>query len=243
MKRVALLLLALGAGGSGAAALADTSTAPDGTSVTLRARHSQQLPSGNRVRLGTTVSLAVKLDPANSLGAISGLQVVLPRGMRMQRSAFPRCRARRLERQGPDGCPEGSAVGKGELSYFPTGAAGGTPSESNRAPITAFNGGRKAFLLYVVPPQRAPVTMRFEVKARGRLLSFKAPSGTLLAPSVSAIGFASFRLNIGRQRREGGVRRHFISNPRSCNGGYEWLLRLEMDRGEVTLSDVAPCRG
>jgi hypothetical protein len=243
VKRVALLLLGLAAAGTGAAALADSSPAPDGTSASLRVRHSQQLPSGNRVRLGTSVTLAVKLDPANSLGAIAGVQILLPRGMRMHRSEFPRCRQIRLEQEGPAGCPAGAAVGKGRLSYFLTGAAGGTPSRRSRAPIRAFNGRADTFLLHVDPPEGPAVTMRFNIRARGRLLSFRAPRALVLVPGASQVRYASLRLEIGRQRRGRGARRHFLTNPRACNGGYEWLMRLEMERGKVTLGDVAPCSG
>jgi hypothetical protein len=75
-----MLLVLLLSAPLAAAALADTAPAPDGTQATLEVRHSEQRLSGNRVRLGTVVTLTMTLAPANTLGAITGMRILLPRG-------------------------------------------------------------------------------------------------------------------------------------------------------------------
>jgi hypothetical protein len=242
-RLVTTLLVSLSTVPVAATALADTATAPDGSKPTLEVGHSQQRPSGNRVRLGTTVGLKVLFNRARPRTMISGIRLLLPSGMRLNRTGFPACRPARLEQPGPKSCPKGSAVGKGQFTA--TRSTGAQPERVGGA-ITAFNGKDRTLLLYWKPDVGRPFVTRFSVTKGGRLLTYRYRSVLLLnAPELRGGPLDSLALTLGRTLKG---KRHFLSNPRTCNAGYLWQVELTyeglpFEGAKVPLQDLAPCRG
>jgi hypothetical protein len=114
-------------------------------------------------------------------------------GLRVNTNAFPSCSASRLENQGPDSCPRGSAVGSG----FITNATGARDNPADRsiacnAKLTVFNSGNNRATIYVEgspqatdPRQRcaielaSPIPARYVRRGSAMALEFDVPASLL----------------------------------------------------------------
>jgi hypothetical protein len=116
-------------------------------------------------------------------------------GLRANTNQFPRCSSSRLENQGPDSCPRGSAVGSG----FITNATGARSNPADKsiacnASLTVYNSGNNRAAIYVQgSPQStdprtrcaielaAPIPARYVRRGSAMALEFDVPQ-TLLHP-------------------------------------------------------------
>jgi hypothetical protein len=234
-----------------AVALAGEATSPSGQVQTLDAGHSSTKASTRKRSRGTyvTIKLSLRRADAGKASPTTGAVVHLPRGIRLNYRDFPACDQNKLESDGPRGCPRKSKVGRGRIRAdarpVVTNEVGGT--------VTAFNGKRRTYLLYVVPEISSPLVIPGRLKgSRSKpRLDFDVPlvptlpgqpNATLTYFEVKTGGKVKKRKRVRGKRRR--VTVNYIENARRCGkSGWDWKIDFTYENGErLSPTDEVRCR-
>jgi hypothetical protein len=233
-------------------AIAGELRSPSGQIQTLDTKHSptkaskRQHPRGARL----TVKLSLKRLDGSKASPTTRAVVHLPKRVGLNYRDFPTCDQRKLEAGGPKACPSKSKVGTGSLRadarpVVPTEVAG---------KVTAFNGKKRTYLLYVVPEISSPLVIPGKLKGskRSPRLDFHVPLVPTLPGQPNAT-LTYFEVKTGakikKRKRVRGKRRrvtvNYIENPRSCSrkSGWKWRIDFTYENGEqLAPPDAAKCR-
>jgi hypothetical protein len=233
------------------AAVAGEVTSPSGQIQTLDVRHSPTKASTKKRKRGVRVTVTLSLRKADGSKASPTTRAVvrLPKGIGLNYRAFPACDQRKLQANGPRGCPRRSKVGTGSLRadarpVVPTEVAG---------KVTAFNGKRRTYLLYVVPEISSPLVIPGKLKGSNRSprLDFQVPLVPTLPgqPNATLTYFeVKTAAKIKKRKRVRGKRRrvtvNYIENARRCTkSGWSWQIDFTYENGEsLSPTDGVRCR-
>jgi hypothetical protein len=198
---------------------------------------------------GVTVKLSLKKADGSKASPTTRAVVRLPKGIGLNYRDFPACDQRKLEASGPGGCPKKSKVGTGSLRadarpVIATEVAG---------TVTAFNGKKRTYLLYVVPEISSPLVIAGKLKGSRRRprLDFQVPLVPTLPGQPNAT-LTYFEVKTGakikKRKRVRGKRRrvtvHYTENPRRCRkSGWKWQIDFSYENGEtLSPTDSVRCR-
>jgi hypothetical protein len=196
-----------------------------------------------------TVKLSLRKTDGSKASPTTRAVVRLPKGIGLNYRDFPTCDQKKLEANGPKGCPSKSKVGTGSLRadarpVLLTEVAG---------TVTAFNGKKRTYLLYVVPEISSPLVIPGKLKGPKRKprLDFKVPlvptlpgqpNATLTYFEVKTGGKIKKRKKVRGKRRR--VTVNYIENPRGCTkSAWKWQIDFSYENGEsLSPTDQARCR-
>jgi hypothetical protein len=233
------------------AAVANEVSSPSGQIQRLDAGHNSSKASKKKRKRGTiaTVTLGLRKADGSKAAATTRALVHLPKGIGLNYRDFPTCDQNKLAAMGPKACSRKSKVGTGSLR------ADARPVVSTEVggTVTAFNGKRRTFLLYVVPEISSPLIIpgKLEGSKSKPRLDFDVPLVPTLPGQPNAT-LTYFQVKAGakikkRKRIRGKRRRvtvHYIENPRRCpKGGWKWQIDFTYENGEkLSPTDEARCR-
>jgi hypothetical protein len=236
----------------GAVAQGNTLTSPQGQTQSFEASQ-----SSNKAGKGTklTIDLGVSCNPAKQcqappapIGKASPLfnsLLTLPKGLKLGYKDFPKCDPFKLERNGLEGCPKNTRVGKGTL------VADGRPVATDpvNGSVTAFNGtiknGKGRFLLYLIPELSSPLVLTGTLN--GSKLNIPVPPVPTLPGQPNAT-LTKFHLTVGAKIKvkKGKERKtvNYLTNPKKCpSGGYAWSIQFSYENLEkLAPTDKVPCK-
>lgn len=235
-----------------AGAVAGEVTSSSGQIQTLDVGHSPTKASTKKRERGVRVTVKLSLRKADGSKASPTTRAVvrLPKRIGLNYRDFPACDQRKLESSGPNACPSKSKVGTGSLRadarpVLPTEVAG---------KVTAFNGKKRTYLLYVVPEISSPLVIAGKLKGskRSPRLDFQVPLVPTLPGQPNAT-LTYFEVKTGgkikKRKRVRGKRRrvtvNYIENPRGCSkkSGWKWQIDFSYENGEqLSPTDSARCR-
>ncbi len=234
-----------------AVAIAGESTSPSGQVQRLDVSHNSSKASKKKKKRGTraTVTLALRKADGSKASPTTRAVVHLPKGIGLNYRDFPTCDQNKLANDGPKACPRKSKVGTGSLRAdarpVVTSEVAGT--------VTAFNGKKRTYLLYVVPEISSPLIIpgKLEGSKRKPRLDFEVPLVPTLPGQPNAT-LTYFQVKTGakikkRKKIHGKRRRvtvNYIENPRRCpKGGWKWQIDFTYENGEtLSPTDNARCR-
>jgi len=201
--------------------------------------------SDGRVSEDTGTRTAIDyFDPENPGAkppAVRKVEVIQPRGARIDTSVPPRCHASDAElmAQGADACTEASVVGRGYLR-LDTGFSG--PGRFVEADITLLNEVDQLIFLSTIRGSGARVVTRAEVS--GRTVTTEVPMLPGAPPDGAALDVARTKLaSISVER--GPRRGSYIRTPSRCPRRGYWLVHHRFtyaDGVTQTMASRTPCR-
>ena len=216
-------------------------------------------PAGDRraelaVRLGTeapltSTSLRFRVlykhpdDPARKPPPLTAAVFELPRGVRIDGGAVPRCDAsdEQFRTEGRDACPPGSVVGSGTLTAM-TGF--GPPADPVETDVTAFNGGDELIELVTFKGTNTMAGID-RLTIRGNTLTAHPPA-IPGGPPDGRTSVREIRLTIAaRSSGSGARRRHFVTSPPGCPATGLWSSQGRFrftDGAGATVGATSPCR-
>jgi hypothetical protein len=180
-------------------------------------------------------------DPEGKPYAVQTVLDVLAEGARIDTGVPQQCGASDAEliAQGPEACPSGSRVGRGEVDVD-TGAPG--PGRILENDITFFNNQDE--LIFLIEGTNTPLPVRTVVRAsvRGREVLTEVPPlpGAPPPEPFAAIKRASVRLD--RITRAG---RAYVTTPPACPRNKAWVNTVAFtyrDGVKQTERSTVPCR-
>ena len=176
-------------------------------------------------------------DPAGKPPAITSAVFRLPKGMRIDTGAVPRCSAgdAEIRAQGREACPAESRVGGGRL-VARTGVPG---SDRVTADVVVFNGQRE--LIEVVFLQGTNIVAGLDrLTVAGNVLTAHPPATPGGPPDGRT---AVRRIFLELPARTGAGGRPYARTPRRCRGGrWRATARYEFaDGGETTVRSRTRC--
>lgn len=225
----------------------DAVTSPGGLTQTLDVTHSpSKAKRGTNVNVQLSISCAADKQcqappaPIGKASPVVNTLVKLPKGMKLGYRDFKTCDPRKLERSGLKGCSRKSRVGKGTLT------ADGRPVVETpvQGSVTAFNGTKRRYLLYVIPELSSPLVL--VGKLSGLTLRIPVPLVPTLPGQPNAT-LTKFQIKTGgtvrKKKRGKRVKIPYLKNPSKCpRGGYEWSFEFSYENGEkLAPKDKAPC--
>lgn len=181
-------------------------------------------------------------------------------GLRVNTQPFPKCSFREINSDGDEGCPRGSAVGRG----FITNATGASNDPTDRsiacnAALTVYNSGNRKAVLFIEGdpnssnprtrcqiPLRAPIPAGFVRRGNATALEFRVPDSLLHPAPGLDNAVTSVESRISRlRRRSGGRRVGFFESVGGCSRGKRLIsVVFDPEEGESsTRETTARCRG
>jgi hypothetical protein len=218
------------------AAQGSAGPSPSGQVQTLAATQSPSKASTKKKKVGAKVKITLTLTKADGSKAspTTHTTVYLPSGMGLNYGKFPKCDVKKLEAQGPKGCPKGSKVGTGTLKAD----ARPVVNDPVAGTVNAFNGKGNTYLLYVVPEISSPLVIPGKLKGskKAPVLDFTVPLVPTLPGQPNAT-LTFFEVTTGgttKVKKHGKkVKVNYLENPTKCpSGGWPWKLTFTYENGE-----------
>lgn len=201
-KLLVAALAALMVIGGAAAALAQSSTAPQLTVTVKPAKAgTKKKPKNSAIHL-----TVVNNDPKKTLAK---LVITMPKTLRVSGKGFKTCPMARLAAKGPGACPKGSIVGGGSSDAL-FGVNGPTPAPLHFV-VTAVVGGKNAINFYLNSPAAQVVAPG---KVKGNKLTVLVPQAAQQPVTNVWAGLVKLDTTL-----KGKAKKHFLISSVGCKGG------------------------
>ena len=210
--------------------------------VTDRAAYDFKL-SAKRPSAPTGMSVDVLLknpqDPEAKPPALDGAELKLPRGMRIDDAAVPRCDASDddFQAQGRDACPAETQVGSGAVTVM----LGVPPADPQKLDLVAFNGDGEIVEVVFFAGTNAVAGIDRVTIEEGKLVAHPpSPPG---GPPDGRTAIRELELNV--PRRIGPEGDSYVTTPPRCPRRRTWRSRGHFefsDGGATDVRDSTRCR-
>jgi hypothetical protein len=214
----------------------DTQISTKATAIPSKAG-TKRHPRGLAIR----ASAKIRSEPGYERPIVTGLDILVGKGLVWNADDYVRCSKPVLDRKGPRGCPRKSIAGHAKI----TGMADTVPA---RAEVTFFNGGWNRTFAYVTLYNPALVKETVVVrrtKMKGRWAhreSLRVPTSLQIVAGVP-IQMTDATMRIGGQR----YAREYITSTSCPKGGWRYrvtahYLHATGDRGPGVTNGRIRCR-
>ncbi|MGI5349745.1 hypothetical protein ACQEU8_16340 [Streptomyces sp. CA-250714] len=206
----------------------------DGLSATVRP------DGGTRDGVRVAFDRTSRADPEGPPAAARRFVFLFDASLRFHPAAFPTCARTVVERQGTDGCPEGSRIGRGTAHAYPQGT-----SEVYAFNTRYANGMRGA--LVVIPATDTILELTWErvtspYRQRGYLWGLDEMLPPSDVPPADRVGTRRFQLEWGATRRTGPRTVSFAETSAETGTKLRVGLWSSFVTGQVALPEAAPVR-
>ena len=176
-------------------------------------------------------------DPEGKPPALDGAVIHIPKGLRIDDGAVPRCTAsdEEFQARGREACAPETQVGSGAVVVM-TGFPGTGPSKLD---LVAFNGDGEIVEVVFFEGTNVVAGIDRVTIEKDRLIAH--PPNRPGGPPDGRVAIRELELNVARRVENG---RAYITTPRGCRAG-RWRSRGEFEFGDgatAVVGDTTPCR-